>query len=76
MNGSQFFGRSGGSLAAMASSGQSGAVGGPSCGSAGAGTSPLICANPGQPLPSVTSQPYVPSANDVFPAPACKIRHV
>ena len=65
MSGSQFYGMSGGNLASIATSGMSGPTGGPSCGSAGAGRSPYVCGQPNKPLPSVTSQPYIPGPKDI-----------
>ena len=71
MSGSQFFGSSLGSLASMASSGQAGTYGGPSCGSAGAGASPFVCGQPLQGMPSVSSQPYTPGPSDFATTPSC-----
>jgi len=75
MNGSQYFGRSGGSLASIASSGKNAAIGGPSCGSAGGCVSPYVCGKTGQALPSVNSQPYTPTYLDIYPPLACPAPH-
>jgi len=75
MTGSQFFGTSAGSVAATASSGQYAATPGPSCGSAGADSSPSLCGMPGQMIPTVTSQVYIPSTQDMVTPPACIVTH-
>ena len=68
-----FFGQSGGSLAAIASSGRPAAAGAPSCGSAGAGRSPFVCGQPLHVLPTVDDQPYVPGVFDMSTAPNCPV---
>ncbi len=75
MNGNNFFGRSGGSLASIASSGISATTGGASCGSAGGTISPYVCALPGQGIQSVTNQTYTPSQADLEFATICKSSH-
>jgi hypothetical protein len=76
MNGSQFFGRSGGSLASTATSGQSGSTGGPACGSADNGASTAICSGAGQMNITVNSQPYSPSLADMITPPTCIVTPV
>ena len=76
MSGSQYFGSSGGSLTTMATSGQNGSDGGPSCGTAGVGASPSVCGQAGQGIPTVNSQVYVPSTADMASPVTCKITHL
>jgi len=72
MTGSQFFGRSGGSLASIASSGQAVVTGGPACGNSPGTKSAFVCGLSSSLIQTVNYQSYVPSPRDISPQPACR----